>query len=177
MSRGYLLSAPDNDSFMLRGPTPHPTCDACGLLTDREWIEPRFQLSRRDLDLSFTYDGYLIASRRFADFASERGARCVSLPSEPGYRALLADHVLAFDAARRRTRFENRCESCGRYRDVAGATPVLLVGDAAVPEAFARTDIKFGSGDEQHPLILVGPRLGAELRAGPWRGLDLVPVP
>lgn len=176
VAQGFLLTAEDNGSHMLSGPTPHPTCDACGLLTDREWVDPRFRIGRRDFDAGYTYDNYLIVSREFGDFARSHGARCVPLPSEPEHYALFTDRVREYDAARRGTRFLSRCGSCGRYRDVAGATPVFLVSRDPIPEAFVRTDIEFGSGDAKAPLVLVGPGLGAELRSRAWRGLMVLPL-
>jgi hypothetical protein len=127
MMQGYRLSVPDNDSYMLRGATPHPACKLCGLVTNHKWIDPSFRLVRRQFDASYTYDGYLIVSDRFREIARTAGAQCVGLPAEPTFFGLLADEVVAFDTARRGTRFENRCERCGRYRAVAGATPVFLV--------------------------------------------------
>jgi hypothetical protein len=35
------------------------------------------------------------------------------------------------------------------------------------------TDIEFGSGDEQHPLLVVGAKLADELRAAQLLGVDL----
>jgi hypothetical protein len=156
---------------MLGGPTPHPRCEVCGFALNHEWIDPLFHLNSRQFDLSCTYDGYYIASQRFCDFVS--GARFTTLRSEPGYFSLTSDEVVRFDAERRKTRFEDLCERCGCFRSVAGATPVFLLEDAGVPERLVRRGIEFGSGDELHPLLLVGPALGAELARVSMNGLHL----
>jgi hypothetical protein len=80
-----------------------------------------------------------------------------------------------------------RCRSCGgtsttngrnecsQYHDIAGATPAFL--RSAPPHNELRgTDIEFGSGDEQHPLLVVGSTLAQELLAADLSGLDLHPI-
>ncbi|HXJ49333.1 MAG TPA: hypothetical protein VNF91_09220 [Candidatus Acidoferrum sp.] len=173
---GFSLSAPDNDSYMLRGPTPRAACGTCGLPLDRDWIEPHFQLNRRDLDVSYTYDGYLIGSEKFRTATRAGGARFVNLPSAPGFYSVRVDAVVKFDAVRRQTTFEDLCPECGRYRTVAGALPVfLLPGESIPPDRLVRTDIEFGSGAEQHPIVLVGSELAKAL--APLSGVALKPSP
>lgn len=170
---GYILGAIDNGQYMLRGDASHPACSTCGMVSDRRWTDPSFSLARSELDASYTYDGYLIVSDRFRVVVGLEGARYDDLPSSPGHYSLTADKELAFDAARRRTRFDRLCSECGRYFDVNGATPVFLVPGTTVPDIISRTDISFGTGDEQHPLILLGPALAARLRAAALSGVEL----
>jgi hypothetical protein len=174
MTPGYWLSATDNDSYMLNGPTPHASCGACGLPLDRDWIDPYFQFTRRDLDASYTYDGYLIGSEKFRAATSGRGARFISLPSTPGFYSVRIDAAVRFDAVRRRTKFEDFCPECQRYRTVVGALPVfLLPGEAIPPDQLVRTDLEFGSGNEQRPIVLVGSDLAKELIAASLAGIAL----
>lgn len=177
LNAGFSLSAPDNESYMLNGPTPHASCGTCGMPLDREWIDPRFKLVRRDLDISYTYDGYIIASEKFKTATSGRGARFVDLPSVPDFYSVRVDMSVRFDAVRRKTKLEDWCPECKRFRSVTGALPVfLLPGEVIPPERLARTDLEFGYGNEQHPIVLVGSTLAIELKAASLAGLALRPV-
>jgi hypothetical protein len=176
MILGFVLSAPDNDSYMLRRATDDQRCSECSTVVDHDWVDTAFTLTDRGWDISYTYDGYCIVSQRFRDHVRDRGASYVALPAEPSFFALFATESVEFDAQRRRTRFENFCEECERFTDVAGATPVFLKEREPLPNKLRRTDIEFGSGDERRPLLLVGPDLGAELRAAELVGLELTAV-
>jgi hypothetical protein len=146
------------------------------MVTDRGWIDPGFKPGRIDLDASYTYDGYLIVSERFRSLAAGDGVRFHELPSAPGFYSVVVDNVVQFDTARRRTTFERRCRECDRFFVVAGATPVFLKVTEPLPDTLHRTDIEFGTGDEQHPLIIIGPGLAEALRAASLTGVDLRPV-
>jgi hypothetical protein len=143
------------------------------MVLDRSWIDPSFALTRMDLDASYTYDGYLIVSERFRSVAGEASGHFEKLPSSPGFFSLIAINELKFDAARRRTVFDRLCSECDRYFVVAGATPVFLAGATRILDLISRTDIEFGTGDEQHPLIIVGPGLVKRFRTANLAGVDL----
>jgi hypothetical protein len=168
----FILSAPDNDSYMLAGAPEALRCGSCGRSLDSEWVDPSFRLSERGCDASYTYDGYLIVSARFREVVADRGARYVDIPAEPSCSVLIPVERVRFDAIRRRTTFENFCEACGRYHDVAGATPAFL-RSVPPPDGLRATDLEFGSGDEQHPLLIVGARLADELREAQLQGVEL----
>jgi len=87
------------------------------------------------------------------------------------------DGVVRFDAVRRQTTFEDQCPECQRYRSVAGALPVFLIPGETIPlDQIVRTDLEFGSGAEQHPIVLVGSELAKVLPALSLRGLTLRPM-
>lgn len=171
----FTLSAPDNDSYMLAKLPATLRCQICGRSLDPEWVDPTFLLSKRGLDASYTHDGYFIVSTRFRDVVCERGARYQLLDSEPSFFVLHPAKRIRFDPVRRRTTFENFCNGCGRYHDIAGAIPAFL-RSAPPPDELRGTDIEFGGGDEQHPLLIVGPNLAEELEAAGLAGIDLRPV-
>jgi hypothetical protein len=173
---GFVLSAPDNGSFMLRGDAPHPACPTCGLATAREWVDPAFRLTGLRRDASYTYDGYFVVSDRFVAVVGQRAATFVDLPAEPGFFAVVPQVAVEFDSERRGTRFEDLCSACGRHGSVAGATPAFLLLAEPLPDAIARTDVEFGSGDERHPLLLVSPDLASRLVAAALTGVELSPV-
>ena len=148
-------------------------CRECRRSLDPDWIDAEFSLSQTQWDVSYTYDGYCIVSARFRDVVGEREAHYLDLPSQPDFFALFADGRVAFDVERRGTRFENFCRECGRYRDIAGATPAFLKPPLPRPDELRRTDVEFGSGEEQSPLLIVGADLADELRGAGLSGLDL----
>jgi len=173
---GYLIVPADNGAYMLRGPSTPVRCEGCSFAVNHRWIDPHFELRRETFDISTTYDGYVIASARFCEMVSSKGAECIPLQLAPQFSVLFAREVIAFDAVRRRTRFLDKCPLCGHYRAVAGATPVYLVDDVPVPNRLVRSDVEFGSGDERHPLLLVGTELGDELASASLAGLALEPI-
>jgi len=147
---------------MLDGGDGALCCFVCGFVLNHGWINEKFSLKHEQWDISFTYDAYCIVSTRFRDvLGNDRGAIYRALPSEPSLFVLDAIEAVAFDGQRRKTRFENFCEGCGRYRQVIGSTPVFLETTEPLPDRLLRTDIEFGSADALHPLLLVGPK--------PWR--------
>jgi hypothetical protein len=173
---GFALSVPDNDSYMLAGGGPPSACSTCGLINDRTWVDPGFELQKAQFDASYTYDGYLIVSERFRSVTDGPGAHFVALPSSPGFYSLVVDNRVPFDAARRKTVFEQPCDECGRFFVVAGATPVFLKVRFRLADELYRTDVEFGTGNEQHPLIVMGPGLASRLREENLAGVDLRPV-
>ena len=195
MTLGFLVGMHDDDSYMLGPDTykpepsvfydwrfgkdgvPHPaTCGTCGRKTDPDYVSPVFRVKRRNRDITCTYDGYTLVSRRFKDVcegASCAGAVFVPLPADEAFFWLRSDRTIAFDAVARGTRFEKPCPACGTFYSVVGATPVRLRNAIPLGEGFYRTDLEFGSGHEQHPLLIVGVRTAEMLKAATLKGLEL----
>jgi hypothetical protein len=101
----------------------------------------------------------------------------VPLPADEDFFWLRSHRTVRFDAARRGSRREKFCDRCGGYFDIVGANPILLA-DVSTPltDGFYRTDMEFGSGHEQHPIILVGVDTAAQLHALNLRGLEFEAV-
>jgi len=200
MTLAFLLrAARDDDSFMLDGDTyrperspfhdwrwgrpdaPHPaTCPNCGRKVEPTYVTPTFRVKHRSRDVTVTYDGYTLVSKRFRDHCLEAaysGVLFLPLPADADFFVIGSDRVIAFDVERRRTRREKYCEVCHAFNTVAGATPVML-RDVTAPllDGFYRTDIEFGSAHEQHPLMLVGTLTGQALKQAKFRNLELRPV-
>ena len=176
MTVGVALSAPDNDSYMLADGASFPACRTCGLVTDRTWVDPVFKPVETCFDASYTYDGYLIVSERFRSIAESATTRFVPLASAAGFYSLVIEAVVPYDVERRKTILEQPCQTCGRFFVVAGATPVFLaVADPLADELF-RTDVAFGSGNEQAPIPVMGHGFGQRLRGANLAGVDLRPV-
>ena len=160
---------------------PHPaTCGTCGRKTDPMFIRPTYRVKRRGRDIGATYDGYDVVSRRFRDFCEERdfpGMEFVPLPADDEFFVLRLSLVLPFDAERRGTRFEKPCPNCGAFYDVLGVTPPFLRGvTEPITDGFYRTDLEFGSGHIQGPLLVTGTETYAELRARKFKKFAADPV-
>ncbi len=132
------------------------------------------------LDFSTTHDSLDIASVLFKEcYDSHRMVGLTFTPlagRQPAFK-VLGEIVVPFDAVKRGTRFLKRCEVCGKYDEVIGATPVFLKEGPQVPDnGFARTDLEFGSGDRKGPVLLCGPAAAAAFAEAQLRGVDLMPA-
>lgn len=161
---------------------PHPaTCATCGRKTDAEFINPGFRVRKRSRDLTVTYDGFVLVSLRFRNFCETTSwihdVELAALPNDPAYFRFRPLRVIEFDAERRGTRFEEPCPECGKFFNVVGATPVWLrnVREPIVDGVF-RTDLEFGSGHEQSPLIIIGTETAAAIKDFGFEKVDLKPV-
>ncbi len=173
----YVLDGHDNDLYFFEGRRDVKRCPSCGALTQK-WQETLAQdaVSKRlKADVSGSYDGVLVVSQRFRETYIAGGLTgLVFTEVGPTHWAVLPERTVMFDSKTRGTRFESRCSSCGIYAEVAGATPAFLRANEVIgPDEFVRTDIEFGSGDEQHPLIICGERAAEELRKAALKGLEL----
>ena len=200
MSCAYSLSVEDDGSYMLGDDTrpaelypgfhdwrflkngaPHPaTCAVCDRKTDSEFINPRFRVSRRNWDSVVTGDGYYLVSSAFCDVARQYNwtdVEFVELPGDSDYFWLRPSRTVTFDSDRRGTRFEHRCAACKGWFDVVGAHPIMLRDiDHPLTAGLFRTDLAFGSGHGQCPLIIVGLQTAAQIKAARLRHVDLEPI-
>jgi len=153
-------------------------CKHCGELLNK-WDESLtgLRLVKRRYDISVTYDGVYIASKKFKDVCDEHslsGLRFIPLPDDPAFYQILATEIVEYDAESPGTRFIKQCLICHRFESVVGATPVLLKNPNTIPtNGFVRTDLEFASGDEKSPLLLCGPNAGAVLKRSKLRGIDM----
>ncbi|HSC81825.1 MAG TPA: hypothetical protein VLC08_15810 [Chitinolyticbacter sp.] len=137
-----------------------PMCGACGIKTNAYIINPKFRLKQRSFDLSYTYDGYCIASMKLKEmFARHKvsGVEFLSIGSDPTCFVLKPTAIVLFDAARRESIFEGMCQACGQYEGIYGATPAFLL--QAPKTDIAGTDIMFGSGNARSPIVIATDRV------------------
>ena len=128
-------------------------------------------------DISRSADGVLVASTAFRAAALELlGDRSIEFTAlRLGMHAMMPRKIVRFDAGKRRTQFEYRCQACGQYESVIGATPVFLMDPSSLtPLDVARTDLEFGSDDEKRPMILFGDEAARKLLERPLKGLELL---
>lgn len=198
----YFLSPSDNDTYAFRArpvlteyqeihqsilPDMSGTsrtglrrCEACGQLL-RKWDEPleEIRIKKRKYDYSITYDGVTIVSPRFRWCYSSNslvGLEFRELPDDRDFFAIRPTRVVRYDADTRGTTFDKLCPKCGRFGEVIGATPVFLVSGTSIGEnEFVRTDLEFGSADEQSPLVLCGQKSADVLAVAKLRGVGLRP--
>ncbi|MBL8821905.1 MAG: hypothetical protein JNJ77_04900 [Planctomycetia bacterium] len=156
-------------------------CEICGELTSK-WEEPLLGLviKKRKYDISITYDGVLIISQKFKSACSDNnlsGLVFRQLSNDADFFAVQASKTVEFDAERRKTRFIQPCNQCGRYESVVGATPVFLKAGTEIDgREFVRTDLEFGSGDQKHPILICGEVAAKALSNANLKGLDLIPI-
>lgn len=173
----HILSGHNNGYYFFYGREDVKRCPACKSLLDK-WNEdlacvpiPRAP----KYEISYSYDGVLVVTQRFREVVEGAGITgLVFTPLQRGLFAIRASSTIAFDPVRRQTRFEGRCESCGTYTQVAGATPAYFMPGATLPPmGFARTDIEFGSNDGKSPMEICGDEAAKVLRAAKFRSLEL----
>jgi hypothetical protein len=130
-------------------------------------------------DLSATYDGQWIVSDNFKSFVESKGYGGISFASfrfDQKHFHVVLGRIVPFDGERRRTKFGRLCPRCGNYDDVIGAKPAYLRTVKYLEDGFYRTDLLFGSGDEKHPLMIVGPNTKHELEESSLVGLEFAPA-
>jgi hypothetical protein len=176
----HHISAQDNDLVFFRR-IQAKRCHACNALLDK-WHEDISMVpieKKIKNDASYSYDGILVVSLRFKMAVESLEIPNVSFLSlQKDFFYIRPTIAIAFDAARRGTRFEHQCSSCGLYKTVVGATPIFLKSQSEpMQPCIARTDIEFGSGDELNPLILCDSETARSLSRMGLTGLELRPIP
>jgi hypothetical protein len=177
----YVVFGHHNDLYFFDDRSDVRRCPVCKQLLAK-WEEDLAVVpikKFRKLDVGGSYDGIMVFSRRakaIYEQAGMTGLRFIPL-AHPDLFAIQANDIVDYDAKRRGTRFEEKCDVCGRYDAVAGATPVYLMpGSTVAPLGFARTDVEFGSHDEKQSLFICGDEAAKILKAAKLKGLDLEKV-
>lgn len=178
--QSFVTFGQDNGLYYFQERDDLVRCESCGTLL-RKWeadLEVVSMRRRIRHDVSTSYDGVLVVSERFLEvYRHERMTGLEIRPVQGGLFSIIATREVAFDAIARGTRFANRCDCCGEYESVVGATPAILVSpDEIEPLEFVRTDLEFGSNDAKAPLLICGEAAAAALVAAKLRGLDIEAV-
>lgn len=173
---GYVLVGHDNDTHMFNEDDPSlERCPTCGYKLDFQAFNPRYRLGKKGKgwDIGSTYDGQVVASKRFKAVCEKSRIPGVSFNSfhdEPDFFHLVATRVVEFDHERAKTRFIKRCAECGNFESIVSPGTYLKIKDA-LPFGFYRSDIVFASGDEKGPLVIVSPDLVDLLKTAKLRGM------
>lgn len=155
----YELSGSDNDSYMFSDADTIEKCDSCKFRIDFLKYNPNYFEKKLVSDLSATYDGFCVVSQKFRDFCLRKKYENLDFErfsNDKFHFNLKINNVVDFDFERRNTRFEKKCAKCGNYESVIGANPVHLNISKPILSGIYRTDVFFASGNEKHPLIIVG---------------------
>ena len=172
---GYTLSAQFNDTSMFDDDDPIPLCARCGYRLEFGGTNPRYRSRKRKRDIGATYDGQLIVSVAFREFCLSEGvagAEFRSFETDKDHFHFVVFPQVQFDSARAETYFENLCEGCGKYESVIGSRPCYLRQREPLGPGFFRTDLLFASGNEKHPVTLVGVTTRLALERSGLRGLE-----
>src|SRR6266446_13227 len=175
---GYKIGGQDNDTHMFRDDSSLRKCEGCGYRLDFSATNPQYCLNKCSDDISATYDGQTIVSRAFKDFCERneyQGIKFAVFENDPNHFHLVVLREVKFDAERRKTRFENLCPQCGNYESIVGAKPAYLLISEPLDSGFYRSDLLFASGNEKHPLTLIGNETKAKLEAAKLKGLEFSP--
>jgi hypothetical protein len=159
-------------------------CEACNLRMDYLGSNPKFRPPRSAPDYGSTWDGELIASRRFREFCEDAGLTGIDyLPLEKD-----ADH---FHARRSRVIALNQdvskavlkdgpCKRCGQYRIVKWNNPWAYQVREPLLRGFWRSDVLVGEGNTKSPFKIVSPLTRHELETAGltgFHGFDPVYAP
>ncbi len=130
---------------------------------------------RKQYDVSYTCDHYMIVSKRFKLFCEEKSYQNVifhSIPQEPDFYFLESSKVIPLDYVRRKVDFHNFCSKCNRYEWVIGSTPSYIQQGFEIEEnTFYRSEYDFGSHNHKSPLIIVSLQMAKDLKAQKFKGL------
>lgn len=175
----FTISAPDCNAHYFEGAPQRAFCPGCDSYIGADEFVPMLNLSRCKLDFCFTFDGRFLVSRRAKAYLSKHcttALNFVAVDVPKTYYRLSVESSVVFDTARRSTRFEKKCELCGNFQSIVGATPAFILDPDKVEEmGMYRTDLSFGSGREKSPIFVVGAALKRDL-AENFAELDFVEV-
>jgi hypothetical protein len=99
MILGYSIDVPDND-YDMYGKINLPACARYMDVYSINLIDPTFKFRKRKMNISTTWDGFLIVSDRFKQFCEVEkytGLEFVKLPASPNFLWLKVSNVIEFD--------------------------------------------------------------------------------
>ncbi|MFH1026487.1 MAG: hypothetical protein V1791_00645 [Pseudomonadota bacterium] len=206
MTVGFLLAGHDNNSFMLGEDSRkamtleegefyhwrftlngglHPAiCQKCGRKTDQSFFNPKFNLCKKRMDISSTYDGYTIVSERFRQFCISQklnSLEFVKLPSQPGHYWLRVHNVLVIDREKStEIQFRHHCDLCNSYAGVHWTSwPAKICFqdvESAILTGIYRSDMEFADSHEQSYLTIVSFDLVTAIKAQKFKGISLTKI-
>ena len=180
----FVLWAADNDSYWTPDlKSPEWCCAVCGSKLSRCMNSPGFYLKKQGYDLSLTYDGYLIGSRKFVDVLQRLAPGSfvsAAAPADKRYRTdysmVAFTEVVTVDRVRSKPEFGSVCAACGQHKYVVGAVNYFIEGPGVPVQGIFRTDLEFADGFEKSPAVIVGTETAKLLRAESLKGMTLDPV-
>ncbi len=161
---GYEISGYDNDSYMTGSCDklfPElfdiPKCNKCGYRTDYKFTNKEFQLKRKSMDYSSTYDGITIVSSKFKEFCEQYSydnLKFVELPNHPTFFQFYVEgNILKYNARLN----ENLCTECDQFESVVGPSLNLETINEQLKDGFYQSDLWFASRNEKSPITIISP--------------------
>jgi hypothetical protein len=176
MTEFFRISNPENKSDMLPKDDSGPVCPTCGMVLDFTYVNPNYRVPKRCPDLSHTYDGFFIASRKFKNFVeSERldGLEFRQIPKEPDYQTVILTRVIPVTEPPELKR-EEFCETCRRYVSVWGLSHLAIRTEPRrAYHGFYRSNIEMGYRLMMFPLLFVTADLKDSIKKSKLTGLHL----
>ena len=176
MILGYFFGGVDNGSYMFDDEDDNiPVCSKCGYVTDFRFVSKTFKLRNTKYDISCTYDNHTIVSKRFKEFCEGNGYHGLEfkeLPNNREFYSFIAYNILPFDTDRAKLECIGYCVSCGNYRSISPAFPIAIK-DLTSPlgDGIFRTDINFYTGNEKHPLLIIGIETHDKMKRERFKGI------
>lgn len=176
----YAMSAKDAEGYYFEDAPASIFCSSCTSCIRNNYIPKSVNIKYFNLDGSYTYDGQLIVSQKFKSWYMENGFKdsdfyCVD--KEKHLFSFKPNSTLIFDVVKREVVFDEYCQTCHQYEEIAGANPVFLENvDNEILDGFFRTDVEFGSGREKSPIIILGTKTYKNLKKAKLTGFEFDPV-
>ena len=171
----YVLGGPDIKAYFFEGAPIGIVCPKCNSCLDRSYypLSMRVQEAAR-YDFGYTWDHQQLFSKTLIDLINESNENTLAvneIPGSGGYFHAAVSKIITFDAQSRKTKFGPKCVSCGRFREVTGATPAFVTSNQISPNAVLETDLEFGGTVGKSPLLIIGPRLKQKIESFRLPGL------
>ena len=177
----YAISGHSNGAHYFEEASEEFFCPSCGCVIDRNYTAKRLLHLNKNLnDFTYTYDGRPIATERFKNFCEyicPTDLLFTKVNLNPDLFLINVTKELVFDSQRRKTLFEDYCNTCKQYAQIAGATPGFLKNiENPIQSGFFHTDVEFGSYKEKNTMILLGVVTMTKLTKKNFTGLEFRPI-
>ena len=174
--RIYEVSGQHNNTSFITEATQEPVCPGCLNLKDKWSLALQGKkIKRRNLDVSYTYDGFMVVSRRFLElYRAHRlvGLRINPLPDDREFAVVRPTESVPFDEEATLTEYEDQCPVCGQWDSITCVDPIYVRKSARVePGSFVRTDFEFATHEEKTPIVICREHVREILEAGDLKGL------
>lgn len=188
---GYIIEGHDNDTYMLDADAQSiQRCPYCKYRIDfllsnihygfTETFSPAYMdvAVPPQTDLSVTYDGQVVVSKRFKEFCLQQeyaGLNFIDFLLDKDHFHFFAFNEVKVNIVRGKTRFDKLCPVCNNYKSVTQGYE-FLQREQPLPDGFYRTNLLFGSGDAKSPAIIIGSETKLKLEAAGMTGLEFEPA-
>ena len=150
-------------------------CPSCSLATrvDPALFRTKVLKSQTKYDLLWAYDLRSIFSERFTELLRAKSSTAFKTYSvaKAKYNFIMPEKTVTFDHIwGGGTNRVNLCMTCGQYKDLVGAHPVILKEKCINDSGLYATDTAFGSGHNKSPILIVGSTLKATIEGADFKG-------